>query len=208
MGSGWEGEILPTWPAGCISEVSRPVRSTGLTKVQGGWTSGHPLHDPLALAVRDPRGWKDVGRMSHTAPGCEEKQPGGPEPDSGGCREEGSRWERRSQQRGQQWGQDGQPRPRPRARIPKAHSGSRLCDGAPPVLGREPSPRPTSDGCRSRLSLPLPATTVGWLPHGLSWGAEVTHQSALSWHARSMAHLTLTFREQASCVLEKDEAEA
>ena len=77
-----------------------------------------------------------------------------------------------------------------------------------PSWGEEPSPRPTSDGCRSRLSLPLPATTVGWLPHGLSWGAEVTHQSALSWHARSMAHLTLTFREQASCVLEKDEAEA
>ena len=77
-----------------------------------------------------------------------------------------------------------------------------------PSWGGEPSPRPTSDGCRSRLSLPLPATTVGWLPHGPSWGAEVTHQSALSWHVSSMAHLTLTFREQASCVLEKDEAEA
>lgn len=42
------------------------------------WSSS--LCDLLALAVRDPRGLKDAGWMSHIAPWCEQ-QPGGLELD-------------------------------------------------------------------------------------------------------------------------------
>lgn len=142
----------------------------------------------------------------------------------GGLREEWSRWQQRFQQRRENGdcSEAGvqQPLPWSRACTPKAQSGSRLCDGAHPSPGEgNQPPTPTSDGCHSRLSRFLPATFKAVaVPAGhsrlagfhtaLSWGSEVTHQSALSWPACSVAHLMLTFREWASCVLEKDEAEA
>ncbi|CAI9162319.1 unnamed protein product [Rangifer tarandus platyrhynchus] len=44
--------------------------------------------------------------------------------------------------------------------------------------------------------------------HTVRAGGQRSHIKALCPGTRSVAHLTLTFREQASCALEKDEAEA
>ena len=135
------------------------------------WSSS--LCDPLALAVRDPRGWKDEGWMSHIAPWCEQKQPGGLEPDgtevgaagkrgAGGNRDASTGEKMETAVRpgcsSLSHGQQHAPQ------RPRVTAGSVM--GHTPVLGRGTSParRPLMaviQGCCG----PCRPQPLGWLPH-------------------------------------------
>lgn len=159
------------------------------------WPSS--LCDPLALAVRDPRGWKDAGWMSHIAPGCEQKQPGGLEPDGTEVGASGKRGA--GGNRGSSKGEKMETAVRPGCsslshgqehalQRPRVAAGS--VTGHTPVLGRGTSPprRPLTaviQGCRgscrphSRLSRSLPATAA-WLASTLLYpGGQRSHIKVL-----------------------------
>lgn len=136
------------------------------------WSSS--LCDLLALAVRDPRGWKDAGWMSHIVPWCEQEQPGGLELDGtevGAAGKRGAGGNRGASKREKMetamrpgcgslsHGQQHAPQ------RPRVAAGS--VTGSPPSAGEgNQPPTPTSSNCHSRLSRSLPATAA-WLASAL-----------------------------------------